>query len=313
MGKDYFGDILDDADDRMGCSVEEPFKCDGPKILSIKVKQTPDKGLALAQGMDMVAGKAAGAVDFKQKMEFKAKINNENSIKLTATNKDFGFEYDFNPEDLNKDGMHCQLEVEGKYMPAKSDCSGKAEFKIGGFEIGPLKPWTEIQFDTNKSLNHELTFSQNLNMDDYNVAYKAITDMKTLTSAYGAFAVKNKTGDFFIRANLLNKFVGVGCHVSPKSTLHHANELQYDFSGKNKGIAGSSVFYRFGGVYHLPNKTKLTTQISASKKWMWTNKWEVPVTSNIKATVTDQTDVAAYFTDPTASFYKLGLALEFKL
>lgn len=116
-------------------------------------------------------------------------------------------------------------------------------------------------------------------MDDYHCAWKAVTDFKGLSEAYGVLAVKNKTGDFYLRSNCLNRFVGIGCHVSPKDSFHHANEIQYDFFGKNKGIYGYPVFWRFGGSYHFPNNSKLTSQLAvgANEGCKMTNKLEVPV------------------------------------
>lgn len=96
----------------------------------------------------MVAGKTAGTYDFKHKSELKSSINDECEGKLTATNKDYALELEYNPADLNKDGLHSSLEVEAKCTPVKGDWEGKVEFKVGGYELGPIKSWTEV------SINH---------------------------------------------------------------------------------------------------------------------------------------------------------------
>jgi hypothetical protein len=41
----FFGDILDDADNRLDYDRKEPFKCDDPKTASFKVKSAPAKGI----------------------------------------------------------------------------------------------------------------------------------------------------------------------------------------------------------------------------------------------------------------------------
>jgi hypothetical protein len=166
----------------------------------------------LANGMDMVAGKTAGTYDFKHKSELKSSINDECEGKLTATNKDYALELEYNPADLNKDGLHSSLEVEAKCTPVKGDWEGKVEFKVGGYELGPIKSWTELQFETNKAQNHVLTHSQNFNMDDFHVAYKCVGDLgtKSLSEAYGILAVKNSLGDFWFRSNCLSKVLGLG-------------------------------------------------------------------------------------------------------
>jgi len=133
----FFGDILDDSDNRMGIECENPFKQDKPKLLSLKVKTTPGEGVSMAHGMDMLKGKG-DAPDFKHKVEFKKKIDSQNALKVTATNKDFEFDYDFSPEVLNKDGLVSNLEIEGKYTPGKDTWDTKVEFKLGGFKNGPF-------------------------------------------------------------------------------------------------------------------------------------------------------------------------------
>ena len=41
----FFGDILDDADNRMDYDMDEPHKCDDPKMATLKVKSAPAKGV----------------------------------------------------------------------------------------------------------------------------------------------------------------------------------------------------------------------------------------------------------------------------
>ena len=41
----FFGDILDDADNRMDYDMDEPHKCDDPKTATLKVKSNPAKNV----------------------------------------------------------------------------------------------------------------------------------------------------------------------------------------------------------------------------------------------------------------------------
>jgi hypothetical protein len=54
----------------------------------------------------MTKGKIEGAFDFKHKTEIKKKFDDEHSLKLTTTSKDYEAEYDFKPAQLNKDGLN---------------------------------------------------------------------------------------------------------------------------------------------------------------------------------------------------------------
>jgi len=141
-----------------------------------------------------------------------------------------------------------------------------------------------------------------------------LKDLKNVNEAYVAVGAKNSTGDFYLRADCLKRFLGLGCSVSPKDYFQHSFELQYDAGTKPAtGIYGMPVFFRFGGLYQLNKKIKLTAQLNAGKGLIMTNKFEVPVSKEIKATLTEQVDLASAYTDPKSLKHSFGAALEFKL
>jgi len=311
---DYFGDILDTSDNRMGIDCEKPDKQDKPKLFSLKVKSAPGEGVNLAQGFDMIKGKAGP--EFKHKVEFKRKFDSQNAVKVVATNKDFEFDYDFTPEALNKDGMNSNLELEGKYIPGKDSWEGKAEYKVGGIKAGPLTTNLELQFDLEKGQDKPaVTVSNVTTMDEFNFGTKlVVSDLKTLSEAYLVAMYKNTTGHFYLRTNVLDRFFGLGCNVSPKDYFHHSFELQFDAADKPKaGIYGYPLFFRFGGLYHLNNKIKLTAQLNAAEGLIMTNKFEIPISKEIKAAITDQVDLAKIYTSPKDLKYDFGATLELKL
>jgi hypothetical protein len=136
----YFGDILEDGDKRMDYEVEKPHKKDDIKMLTFKVKSAL-KNLSLSNGVDMV--RKGDSYEHKHKTEMK-RSNEEREIKFVASNKDFTVECEWTPKDFNKDGMHSSIDVEAKCIPAKNDWEGKVEAKVGGMEVGPITPWTEV-------------------------------------------------------------------------------------------------------------------------------------------------------------------------
>ena len=97
----------------------------------------------------MTAGKTAGTHDVKHKAEFKVKLSDEHSLKAVGTNKSIESSWTYSPEFLNKDGMNSTVEIEGKFTPKDNKCHSKAEFKFGGFELGPIKPWMEVSNSQN--------------------------------------------------------------------------------------------------------------------------------------------------------------------
>jgi len=127
----------------------------------------------------MVSGKEPGTYEFKSKTEVGRECpTNKYGYKVTMSNKDFAFEAKVEPKGLNKDGMHSIVKGDVKYIPAAENWEGKLEFKVGGYEIGPITPWSELQLDTNKAKNHMVTYSQNLLMEkNFNLAWKLVGDV----------------------------------------------------------------------------------------------------------------------------------------
>jgi len=315
----YFGDILEDHDKRMDFEVEEPFKMDAIKLLTFKAKSKPAKHIALSQGVDMVRGKTAGDFDFKHKSELtKTNKDGSGSTKFTASNKDFAVDREWAPEDLNKDGMHSTIELEGKWTPAKSDWEGKLEWKIGGMKMGPIVPWTELQVDTNKAKDHTVTYSQNLVYENnFHCAWKLVggAKEKKLTEAYGLLAWNtSEMGDLYFRSNCLKNIVALGWGHKCTPDLTSNVELQWDMKKANVGLMGHPFFFRAGFAMNLnSNKTKLTSMLNFGDKWWVTEKYEMAMTDNIKLTTTVRTDIKAAVTKPEAATVSAGFAMEFKM
>ena len=98
----------------------------------------------MSNGADMVRGKAAGTWDFKHKTELVHNCSDVMKATVTASNKDFALKWNWSPKDMNKDGIDSRIEMEAKSTPAKEDWEANAELRIGGFELGPIKPYSEV-------------------------------------------------------------------------------------------------------------------------------------------------------------------------
>lgn len=66
------------------------------------------------------------------------------------------------PEGMNKDGVKGCFEVEGKTNFKDDSWDASAHMCSGGFEMGPMKPWSTLKFATNNASEHEVTYTQNL-------------------------------------------------------------------------------------------------------------------------------------------------------
>ena len=65
----FFGDILDDADNRMDYDMDEPHKCDDPKLATLKVKSAPAKGVVSNLFFNLLFCRAFPKVLISSKME----------------------------------------------------------------------------------------------------------------------------------------------------------------------------------------------------------------------------------------------------
>ena len=252
---------------------------------------------------------------FKVKNEMSKKMG-EHAGKLTVTNKDYTYEHKYTPESLNKDGMQSSLVAEGKMMPAANNWEGKAEFKIGGVDLGGAQAWTELQLDSNKKKEHVFTYSQNMKMENYHMGWKLAygANAAKLTQADGFIAGLCPNGKYamYLRAAGLQRFVGVGMGYPTDTFGKQAFEIQYDFLKKTKGLFGMPLFLRWGTQMKLENGSSFNTQLALDSKVQHKRKLEVPVSSNLKLTFSDSYNLMAVFKDMSKVDYKFGFAAEFK-
>lgn len=96
----------------------------------------------MSAGQDIVKD-GKGGYNCKHKTEVKTKCG-EWEYKLVSSNKEHEIEIEYEPTDLNKDGQKVEVEVKGKCQPIPNTYSGKLQLKAGGFDLGPIKPWTMV-------------------------------------------------------------------------------------------------------------------------------------------------------------------------
>ena len=97
---------------------------------------------SLSQGADFVT--KGDGFEQKHKTEVKYACSDEHNVKVTMTNKDAEAEWEFAPASMNKDGREVTMQVDFKAKPPNGESEGKVEAKCGGYELGPLKGWSEV-------------------------------------------------------------------------------------------------------------------------------------------------------------------------
>jgi hypothetical protein len=78
--------------------------------------------------------------------------------------------------------------------------------------------------------------SLNLHLQDYHLAYKLEHDLNVVKSVVGLLALKNKQGDFFLKADVLKQHFTLGCNHSHNENAHHSVEVGYDHTKKTNGL-----------------------------------------------------------------------------
>jgi len=155
----------------MGYEYDNAWKKDDTKMFALKVKSGV-KDTSLSVGQDVVKD-GKGGYNCKHKSELKTKLNSEWDAKIVSSNKEHEMDLEWKPTDLNKDGQKVELGIEAKCQPIPNTWSGELQLKAGGFELGPIKPWTTLKFATNDKLAHTLEYTQNLVYDkDFNLAWQ---------------------------------------------------------------------------------------------------------------------------------------------
>ena len=64
--------------------------------------------------------------------------------KLVTSNKEHEIDLEWKPTDLNKDGQTVEIGLEAKCQPIPNTWSADVGLKAGGFDLGPIKPWTTV-------------------------------------------------------------------------------------------------------------------------------------------------------------------------
>jgi hypothetical protein len=198
--------------------------------------------------------------------------NNEIDLKTTATLKDLALELSYAPSGVGHD---LSFEGEFKSIPKDAEWESKVEAKCGGYELGPLKGWSELQLDVNNKKGDDnklaieplVTFSQTLNSGDlwFGTKVEATKEAK-LEGAYALLKYQSGDSAAWLRASILRKFLCAGFSHRVNDKMNLSSEFNYDMvsGGKVKGIAGTPLFWRYGADFTFADKTQLTTQLAAA-------------------------------------------------
>lgn len=198
--------------------------------------------------------KGEGKFEQKHKTEVTAKVADEHDLKVTMTQKDWTTKWNYAPAQFCTDGKEVTFEGEMKRAPVAGTMEGKLENKCGGYDMGPVKGWSELQFDFKKDkdapMSTEMTFSQSLKWTDFFLACRFVTPVPqpALSSAAATLFWSQGAWDLWARGSFIRKAFGAGLTWRHTEQFSHSTEVLYDMNpdGKNKGLFNTPLFWRYG-------------------------------------------------------------------
>jgi hypothetical protein len=245
---------------------------------------------------------------------FKHATTKEVSQKFKLGNTILNYEVGYKPADFNNDEKALQLKHVAKYDTASTKLENTETLKVGFPQVGPLRPWLTFDVVWN-TLNADklVKNSLNLQLKDYNLAYKVEHNTKKFKSALGLLALKNAKGDFFVRGDFLKQHVTLGCGHGHGPKSSHSVEVTYDHSNETKGVYGYPVTAGFAGVYGISDDIVLKTKLCFKDEVKLGFSWVHQFNKNLKFVYADELNVTNAVKNPSETNYNFGVLFEFKI
>lgn len=155
--------------------------------------------------------------------------------------------------------------------------------------------------------------SLNLAFNEYHLGYKLEHDTNKLKSLFALLALKNSKGDFFIKGDVLNKNVVLGCHHKHTDRAVHAIELLYNIEKTLEGPFGQPVALTWAGQYQLSDGVTLKTKFDAKKASTLSFSWVQQFSKNLRFVFTDNIDLTNVINEPARSNFNFGTLVEWTI
>lgn len=253
----------------------------------------------------------------KHKSELKTTCCKEWDLKFKCSNKKNELGVEWKPTDMNKDGQEVEVDFEFNEKPAQGSNAQSwgagVELKAGGFDMGPIKPYTNLGFKTNDKQDHEITWSQNMVYEkEFHAAWNIKMDQAmAMKSAYGWLGMTGANGNYYLRANLLDQFFGLGTWFK-HGDHKHSLEVQYDVKNKKPGMFGQPLYMRYGGIFKI-GKVEYHNQMLVSDKIYAKDVATFNVTDNLKMNLGATYDLWGILASAEKTKVNAGVGLELKI
>ena len=160
---------------------------------------------------------------------------------------------------------------------------------------------------------HSVKYTQNLVYDkEFNLGceFNLNQDM-ALKSAYAYFAMVGSNGNYYLRSQLFNWFVGAGSWWKTDCGKYSV-EVQYDLKDKKAGLMGQPVFLRYGSKHKL-GALDYHMNLLLGNTITFKDKCDMKVNDQLKVSVTATGDLGEIVTKGESSSMTLGVTAELKI
>lgn len=133
-----------------------------------------------------------------------------------------------------------------------------------------------------------------------------------LKSAYAYFAMVGTNGNYYLRTQLFDWFVGAGSWWKAENGSTHSVELQYDLKDKKPGLMGQPVFMRYGSKYKL-GPLDYHMSVLLGNTLTMKDKVDMKVNDSLKLSVSKYYDWKEVVTKGETSSMTFGVTAELKI
>lgn len=174
-------------------------------------------------------------------------------------------EIEYTPKKFNDGDWSNKNSIKTEFDDQMNGSNWTQHYEIATPKVGPLNFFIKANFASDGADHKTISGSLATKFEDYHLGVKASHDSKVFTDIETLAVLKNAKGDFFFKADVLEKHFAIGCNHIHGTKAHHAYELQYAHGSATKALFGHPVALRWGGIYNLTEHLTFKATINAGE------------------------------------------------
>lgn len=150
--------------------------------------------------------------------------------------------------------------------------------------------------------------------NDYHLGYHLEHNLTQLQSLLAQFVYKAPTGgDYFLKTNLINKYLILGCNHRLLDWSVHSCEVLYDLDNKLKGFGGFPLTISCAGLHEISPDVAIKTKVNFSDSIGFDFSWIQRFDKNIRFAFSHFFNVTNFLNEPAKTNFNFGAMLEYTI